>query len=71
MFGWFHPKLAGYDERGEKRGAETKDATDTDVLRKDAGENQAEDLRGKDGGHQRGADAAHEFGRRLLLNERL
>ena len=32
---------------------------------------EAEDLRGEDDGHEGGTDAAHEFGRSGLLEERL
>ncbi len=41
------------------------------MLREDSGEDEAEDLRGEDDGHEGGTYAAHEFGRGVLLDERL
>ena len=41
------------------------------MLREDSGDDEAEDLRGEDDGHEGGTYAAHEFGWGGLLEERL
>ena len=71
MFGGSIHSLPARMSATSKRGAECEDAADAGVLGEDAGEYEAEDLRGEDGGHDGGADAAHELGRGFLLDEGL
>src|ERR1700679_3502203 len=70
LFG-FHPDLSDCHQDDEHSCAESKDLPDADVLGEDSRQDEAEELRGEDDGHERGAHAPHQLWRRRLLEQRL